>query len=109
MDPRPDAADADRPSDIERATAHTRGQLHQRGVRAFDDDRADGLAEIADAVDAFELHRAARGGDSFTNAPDSDDPDDPTMVIPAREDGEGARDYARRVREAAERMIRRAD
>ena len=109
MDARERAADAAQPSDIERATAHTRGTLYQRGVRLFGDERAGDLAEIADAVDVFESHRAARGGDSFTNAPDSDSPDDPAMVLPARQDEEAAPDYARRVREAAERMIRRAD
>ena len=109
MDARDHAADAAQPSDIERATAQTRGNLYQRGVRLFGDERADDLAEIADAVDAFELHRAARGGDSFTNAPDSESPDDPAMVLPARADGEAAADYARRVREAGERIMRRAD
>jgi hypothetical protein len=42
----------------------------------------------------------------LVNAPDSSEPDDPLMVLPERKARESARDYVRRIHEAADRLTR---
>ena len=48
----------------------------------------------------------ARGGDTFTNAPDSSEPDNPAFVLPERSAREPVAAYVRRINEAAERLTR---
>jgi hypothetical protein len=59
-------------------------------------------------VERFELAVSAVGGDRMTNAPDSTDPDDRRLVLPERNEGEGAAAYAERVDVQAARIMERA-
>jgi hypothetical protein len=106
---RPPAADPGRASDRERAARNVAGQLSRRGIDLTGTEDPDELVTMLEAVERFEAAVRAHGGDSFTNAPDSGDPDDPTLVLPARRRGESAETYAGRIRAAAARLSRRAD
>jgi hypothetical protein len=46
----------------------------------------------------------ARGGDTFTNAPDSSEPDNPAFVLPERRAREPVPAYVARIVEAAKRL-----
>ena len=84
-----------------RAREHTEDILAQRGVRLSGNESDDELADLWSAVDRFESLVEARGGDTMTNAPTSAEPDNPAFVLPERKDRESARDYTRRILEAA--------
>ena len=103
--------DADPSADADRARVarNVADQLAQRGVDLTGGESPDELLMLLEAVDRFEAARRARGGDSFTNAPDSSDPDDPELVLPRRQPDEGADSYASRIRGAAARLGARAD
>ncbi len=79
-------------------------QLRQRGINVTGEENALDLATLLEAVERFEAAVSALGGDRMTNAPDSNQPDDPRLVIPSRRDDEGVRDYVRRIDEATERL-----
>ena len=83
-------------------------QLRQRGVHVSGDEPAEELAQLVEAVERFELAVSAVGGDRMTNAPDSTDPDDRRLVLPERNDGEGAGAYAERVSVEAGRILEKA-
>jgi hypothetical protein len=87
-----------------RAREHTADILARRGVLLFGDESGDELADLWSAVERFELVVEARGGDTMTNAPDSAEPDNPAFVLPERKARESARDYTRRILEAAARL-----
>jgi hypothetical protein len=87
-----------------RAREHTADILARRGVLLFGDESGDELADLWSAVERFELAVEARGGDTMTNAPDSAEPDNPAFVLPERKARESARDYTRRILEAAARL-----
>ena len=98
------ADDPRREEERSRVAMAVRGQLVQRGIDVRDEDDADQLVTVLEAVEQFEREVAERGGDSFTNAPDSRRPDEPRFVVPQRGDDETAEQYARRVREAAQAL-----
>ena len=79
------------------------GQLSERGIDVTDDDQDGDIAELQGAVERFESAVMERGGDSFTNAPDSSEPDRPDFVLPTRRDDETLQSYVRRVDDAAAR------
>lgn len=79
-------------------------QLRQRGVNVTGEEGAADLATLVEAVERFEAAVSALGGDRMTNAPDSNQPDDPRLVLPRRRDDEGVRDYVRRVEQATEAL-----
>src|SRR3954462_5235139 len=87
-----------------RAREHTADILLQRGVRLTGDENDDELADLWSAVDRFESLVESRGGDTMTNSPDSAEPDNPDFVLPQRKPREPARDYTRRILEAAARL-----
>ena len=89
-----------------RAREHNLDVLGQRGVLLFGDESDDELAELWSAVDRFESVVEARGGDTFTNAPDSAEPDNPGFVLPERAAREPVAAYVRRIRDAAEALTR---
>ena len=105
----PRSADPGADAERERVARNVAGQLTQRGVDLTGDETPDELVLLLEAVDRFEAARRARGGDSFTNAPDSNDPDDPDLVLPRRQPDEDADSYASRIRGAAARLGARAD
>jgi hypothetical protein len=111
-----DARDGNPPGDIDtalnphraeeqaRAREHNLDILGQRGVLLFGDETDEELAELWSAVDRFESVVEARGGDTFTNAPDSSEPDNPAFVLPERMAREPVGPYVRRILTAAEQL-----
>ena len=87
-----------------RAREHNLDVLGQRGVLLFGDETDEELADLWSAVDRFESVVEARGGDTFTNAPDSSEPDNPAFVLPERRSREAVSAYVGRIREAAEQL-----
>ena len=98
------ALNPDRDEQQARAREHNLDVLGQRGVRLFGDESDDELADLWSAVDRFESAVEARGGDTFTNAPDSSEPDNPAFVLPERKAREPVAAYVRRIHEATERL-----
>ena len=92
--------------DRARAREHNLDVLGQRGVLLFGDEGDDDLADLWSAVDRFESVVEARGGDTFTNAPDSSEPDNPAFVLPERKAREPVADYVRRIQDATDRLTR---
>jgi hypothetical protein len=84
-----------------RARERAADVLARRGVLLMGDETDDELADLWSAVERFESIVEARGGDTMTNAPDSAEPDSPAFVLPERKARESARDYTRRILEAA--------
>lgn len=78
------------------------GRLNRSGVVLSGSESDEQILAIADAVEAFDASRAAAGGDSQVNTPESSQPDDPHYVLPRRRDDEPVEQYVRRVRDAAE-------
>jgi hypothetical protein len=87
-----------------RAREHNLDVLGQRGVRLFGSETDDELADLWSAVDRFESVVEARGGDTFTNTPESSEPDNPAFVLPERKARETVAGYVARIREATERL-----
>jgi hypothetical protein len=105
--PRPDVNEALNPhrgEEQERARERAADVLAQRGVLLFGDESDGDLANLWSAVDRFESVVEARGGDTLTNSPDSSEPDNPEFVLPERHRRESARDYTRRILDAAVRL-----
>ncbi len=98
------ALNPDRDEQQARAREHNLDVLGQRGVRLFGDELDDELADLWSAVDRFESAVEARGGDTFTNAPDSSEPDNPAFVLPERKAREPVAAYVHRIHEATERL-----
>jgi hypothetical protein len=93
-----------RAEDQARARAHNLAVLGQRGVLLFGDETDDELADLWSAVDRFESVVEARGGDTFTNAPDSSEPENPAFVLPERRAREPVAAYIARILAAAEQL-----
>jgi hypothetical protein len=93
-----------RREELSRAREHTADILARRGVLLTGDETEEELADLWAAVERFEAAVEARGGDTFTNSPTSAEPDNPAFVLPERKPRESAREYTRRVLEAAERL-----
>jgi hypothetical protein len=89
-----------------RAREHNLDVLGQRGVLLFGAETDEELADLWSAVDRFESVVEARGGDTFTNTPDSSEPENPEFVLPERRAREPVAEYVRRILEAAERLTR---
>ena len=104
-DDRDHALNPHRDEDVQRAADMVAESLRRRGVEVEGSEDNDALAAALDAVETFERARSLRGADSFVNDPDSTQPDDERFVIPARAADEGLDRYARRVREAAARIM----
>jgi hypothetical protein len=96
-----EALNPHRGEEQERARERTADVLSRRGVLLFGDENDDDLANLWSAVDRFESVVEARGGDTLTNSPDSSEPDNPAFVLPERQSREPARDYTRRILDAA--------
>ncbi|HET7468992.1 MAG TPA: hypothetical protein VFJ81_04920 [Gemmatimonadales bacterium] len=93
-----------RAEDQARAREHNLDVLGQRGVLLLGNETDDELADLWSAVDRFESVVEARGGDTFTNAPDSSEPDNPAFVLPERRAREPVPEYVARIQEAANRL-----
>jgi hypothetical protein len=93
-----------RAEDQARAREHNLDVLGQRGVLLLGTETDEELADLWSAVDRFESVVEARGGDTFTNAPDSSEPDNPAFVLPERRAREPVAPYVARIIEAANRL-----
>ncbi|NUO62549.1 MAG: hypothetical protein HOQ11_03805 [Gemmatimonadaceae bacterium] len=94
--------------DLSRAREDLASQLERRDVPLREDDTADTLVRVLEAVESFERAVEKAGGDLMNNQLRSRDPENPAFVLPRRGEDEGASAYADRVRAAAAR-IGRAD
>lgn len=94
-----------RDEDRERAADMAYSQLRQRGVEVTGDEPIHELASLLEAVERFESAVSSLGGDRMTNAPDSNQPENPRLVLPRRRDDERVADYAERVSAAADELI----
>jgi hypothetical protein len=101
------SADERRDQERQRASRVAIGQLEQRDIHVHDDADPEVVAQLLEAVERFEGVVASLGGDSMVNTLDSTDPSRPRFVIPQRRADEGLRSYARRIREAADRLTGR--
>lgn len=89
-----------------RAREHTADILARRGVLLTGEESDEELSDLWSAVERFESLVEARGGDTMTNAPTSAEPDNPAFVLPERKARESAREYTRRILEAAAALTR---
>ncbi len=96
-----------RDEDRARATEVAYAQLRQRGIDVGDDEPSDDMATLLSAVERFEEAVSSIGGDRMVNSLDTDGHDDESLVLPRRRGDERVADYARRVYDAAERLLER--
>jgi hypothetical protein len=93
-----------RAEDQARAREHNLDVLGQRGVLLLGHETDAERADLWSAVDRVDSVVEARGGDTFTNAPDSSEPDNPAFVLPERRAREPVPAYVARIVEAAKRL-----
>src|SRR5687768_2652842 len=98
-----------RDEEARRVADNVASQLRQRGVDVSDDDSESDLGMLLTASQHFAKAVAANGGDSFTNTPESTQPDEPEFVMPQRSADESAVEYARRIEGQAQALRARAD
>jgi hypothetical protein len=100
----PEAGETPRASsDLDSAMQGAINQLLKRDIEVPGDADAAVVVELLSAVEEFEAAVAGTGADSQTNAPDSNEPDDPSCVLPARRADESLSEYAARVRRSVPR------
>jgi len=96
------AEDRDNPHRIEERQ-HVRDELEARlrlrDVDLSGDESDTDIILMIDAIEEFEGLCARAGADSFTNTPQSSQPDDERFVLPQRRDDESVQQFVRRVRE----------
>ena len=98
-----------RDSDTDRAIANVASRLRDREIHLTGRETSEQLVDMLTAVEAFEAAVAELGGDSMSNSPDSEDPEEPRFVLPRRAADDSPSRYTTRVREAARRLASRAD
>lgn len=98
-----DSGDADR----ERVAQDMAGRLFARGVDVHDDDTADDIASIEEAVERFEELVQARGGDLMVDEPPRGQhgrPDHAGFRLPLRAADESAARYVERLARAGDEL-----
>ena len=96
----PGSTPRDDDRDIARVSQELAGRLRARGVEVYDDDSADAIVRILEAVEAFERAVEARGGDLMMDEPPANhagEPDDPHFLLPSRSADESSSAYAARL------------
>ncbi len=96
--------DTGREGEIERITARVAATLQQRGVDLTGGESSEELAQLLEAVEAFEAAVSALGGDRMLNDRRSDQSDDTALVLPPRAADESPRRYADRLVRLADRL-----
>jgi hypothetical protein len=103
-----DPAEEDRNPHRAEERRHTRDELEarlrERRIPLTGDESDEDVLLIINAVETFEARLGQLGEDSFVNTPESSQPDDDSLVLPHRNDDEGAPAYAARIVAAAERL-----
>ena len=79
-------------------------RLRERRIALAGNESDEDVMVIVNAVETFEDRLSQLGADSFVNTPESSQPDDERLVLPARRDDESAPAYAARIVAAAERL-----
>src|SRR5579885_1224560 len=79
------------------ARAEVVTRLRERGVVVRDDESLELVAQVLDAVEAFEAGVERRGGDLMVDTPPAREPDNKRFVMPTRADGESADAYIGRL------------
>jgi hypothetical protein len=95
--------DTARGADEARVAQELSGRLRVRGVDVRADDSNDDIVAMQEAVERFEDHVRALGGDLMVDVPPAGhdgQPDDPRFRLPLRDDGESAVEFVRRLRAA---------
>jgi len=87
-----------------RAREELEGRLRERRVSLSGSETDEDVVAIINAVEDFEARISRLGADTFVNTPESSQPDDRRLVLPARRDDEAPERYVARVREAARNM-----
>jgi hypothetical protein len=93
--------DRHRASDQRNALNEALDRLEMRGIDASDGS-TDTVADLLEAVEAFERAVIARGGDLMIDTPPATQPDNPLFVLPRRSGDESVLDFTKRVRAAAD-------
>ncbi len=104
--PSDEALNPHRAEEQARAREHTLDILERRGVKLHGGETEEELGDLWNAVDRFDAVVQARGGDSYTNAPQSSAPENRQLVLPERTGRETARAYIGRIAEATRRLTR---
>lgn len=81
-------------------------RLHQHGIRAYESELNDHMADLLSAIDEFEEVTKRAGADLFVDSADSSEPDHPELVLPHPLEGERIEDYTLRVKTSSE-LLRR--
>ena len=92
--------------EIARVNVQGAERLRRRGIDVSEHEDPEAMADLLEAVERFEALVEARGGDLMVDDLSSDEPDDPHLVLPAREPREPVQEYIDRIEAAAE-LIRR--
>ncbi|HEU5217160.1 MAG TPA: hypothetical protein VFU23_00775 [Gemmatimonadales bacterium] len=92
--------------ELARVNAQVAERLSRRGLEVTGNEDPEQMAELLEAVERFEGMVEARGGDLMVDDLNSQEPDDPHFVMPARARGESLRHYIQRL-DAATDQIRR--
>ena len=86
--------------DVARVSMDLAGRLRALGVEVHDDDSAEAIVGIVEAVEAFEHAVRAQGGDLMMDEPPANqagEPDDPHFLLPSRGADESSTDFATRL------------
>lgn len=104
-------ADASNDREMQRVREEVTARLDSRGVRTSAADSSEELAQLLEAVEAFEEAVERHGGDLMVDEPvaggKAPQPDDILFVLPARRDGEKGAAYVARIDEATADANRR--
>ena len=103
-DPADDERHPHRAAEREHARAEFESRLRDRRISIAGGESDADLIAIVNAVEEFESRVSQLGGDTFVNTPESSEPDDARLVLPARRDDESAAAYAERIRKAAQSL-----
>jgi hypothetical protein len=92
-------------TELERTAETVSDRLRARGVSMREDDSAEDVVRVLEAVEAFEGAVVAAGGDLMVDEPPPEghaQPDDPRFRLPVRGEGEPAGLYLDRIARATE-------
>jgi len=105
-DPAEDRANPQRISERQRVRGELEARLRDRDIDLVGDESDEDVVTLINAIEEFETRRALLGGDSFTNTPQSSDPDDERLVLPQRRDDETIQHFVQRVRDKTKDLAR---
>jgi len=105
-DPAEDRNNPQRISERQHVRDELEARLRDRDVDLVGDESDDDILSMINAIEDFAARRALVGGDSFTNTPQSSDPDDERLVLPQRRDDETVQHFVTRIREKIAELSR---